>query len=201
MDTYFTISDKSEGLYKEKGSKFISLAFPVTAEEQVKPILSDLKKEYYDARHHCYAWRLGADGNRTRTVDDGEPSSTAGKPILGQIVSNNLTNILIVVVRYFGGTKLGASGLIRAYRDAAADAIANAEITERTVDAFYKISFSYAEMNGVMKVIKDLSPNVHSQKFDNLCEMAISVRRDNEEATIDRFRDIDGVTAEFIEYR
>lgn len=200
MDTYFTISDKSEGLYKEKGSKFISLAFPVTAEEQVKPILSDLKKEYYDARHHCYAWRLGSDGNRTRTVDDGEPSSTAGKPILGQILSHDLTNILIVVVRYFGGTKLGASGLIRAYRDAAADAIANAEITERTVDAFYKISFSYAEMNGVMKLIKDLSPKVHSQKLDNLCEMVISVRRDNEEATVNRFRDIDGVTAEFIEY-
>ncbi len=201
MDTYFTISGKSEGMYKEKGSRFISLAFPVTAEEQVKPIISDLKKEYYDARHHCYAWRLGADGGRTRTMDDGEPSSTAGKPILGQIVSNNLTNILIVVIRYFGGTKLGVSGLIRAYRDAAADAIANADIVERTVDAFYKLTFGYAEMNGVMKVIKDMSPNVHSQNFDNLCEMTVSVRRDDEEAVIGRFRDVEGVTAEFIEYR
>ena len=201
MDTYFTISGRSEGLYKEKGSKFISLAFPVAAEEEVKPIISDLKKEYYDARHHCYAWRLGSDGGRTRTMDDGEPSSTAGKPILGQIVSNDLTNILIVVIRYFGGTKLGVSGLIRAYRDAAADAIANAEIVERTVDAYYTVSFSYTEMNSVMKVIKDLSPNVHSQNFDNLCEMTISVRRDNEEITISRFRDIEGVTATFIEYR
>ena len=201
MDTYNTITTASEGLYKDKGSKFISLAYPITSEDEVKPIIQELKKQYYDARHHCYAWRLGWEGERTRTVDDGEPSSTAGKPILGQIVSSNLTNILIVVIRYFGGTKLGVSGLIRAYKEAAIDAITNAEVVEKTVDAYYRLTFGYMEMNNVMKIIKDCSPNVHKQDFNNACEIELSVRRDDEDSIIKRFRDADGVNVDFLEHR
>ena len=133
-DFYKTIAVPAEGLYKEKGSKFISFAYPVQTEEQIKGIVAELKDKFYDARHHCYAWMLGAGKKNFRANDDGEPSSTAGRPILGQIQSNDLTNILIVVVRYFGGTKLGVSGLIHAYREAAADALNHAEIIEKTVD-------------------------------------------------------------------
>lgn len=201
MDTYNTITTIAEGLFKDKGSKFISLAYPITSEDEVKPIIQELRKQYYDARHHCYAWRLGWEGDRTRTVDDGEPSSTAGKPILGQIVSKDLTNILIIVIRYFGGTKLGVSGLIRAYKEAAIDAIDNAEIIEKTVDAYYRLMFGYMEMNSVMKIIKDCSPNVHKQDFNNACEIELSVRRDNEESVINRFKDADGVHVIFLEYK
>lgn len=151
-DVYKTIAGTAEGLYKEKGSRFIALAYPVRTEEEVKEIVADLKSRYYDARHHCYAYRLGADLKKFRANDDGEPSSTAGKPILGQIVSAGLTDILIVVVRYFGGIKLGVSGLINAYRAAAADALAQAVVVEKTVDEVFRISFSYAALNEVMRV-------------------------------------------------
>ncbi|MEG1554061.1 MAG: YigZ family protein [Rikenellaceae bacterium] len=194
MDSYFTITETAEGLYKEKGSRFISLSFPLESEDDIKPILVELRKKYFDARHHCYAWKLGVDEVRTRTMDDGEPSSTAGKPILGQIVSTGLTNILIVVIRYFGGTKLGVSGLIKAYREAAADVIRNSTIVEKNIEAFFNISFGYETINSVMKVVKELSPNVEKQDFGNLCSMKLSIRRDQEEILTGRLLDIEGVT-------
>ena len=200
VNTYNTITSTSEGLFKEKGSKFISLAYPITDSAQVKPIMAELKKEYYDARHHCYAWRLGWEGELTRAVDDGEPSSTAGKPILGQLVANDLTNVLIVVIRYFGGTKLGVSGLIRAYKDAALDAINNADIVTKEIEAYYLLRFGYMEMNTVMKVLKDLSVKIHSQDFDNLCEIKVSTRRDYEELFKAKFENTIGIEVNFIEY-
>ena len=150
-DLYTTLLNPSEGLYKEKGSKFLAYAYPVMEEEQIKQYIQDLKQKYYDARHHCYAWQLGLDENHYRVNDDGEPSGTAGKPIHGQIRSHSITNVLIVVVRYFGGTKLGTSGLINAYKLASADALANATLVERTINDHYRIGFSYAVMNDVMK--------------------------------------------------
>lgn len=176
MDTYKTITATTEGLYKEKGSKFISYAFHVESEKDVKEIVERLKKEYYDARHHCYAWRLGYLGEQTRANDDGEPSSTAGRPILGQILSHELTNVLIVVIRYFGGTKLGVSGLIQAYKEAASDALTDAEIVERTIDKEVVVRFEYVLMNQVMSIVKELSPAILEQHFDNDCVMRLSIR-------------------------
>lgn len=175
-DTYKTIVADAEAIFKDKGSKFLTYAYPVTSEEEIKEKLEPLRKKYYDATHHCYAWRLGPQGEAFRANDDGEPSGTAGKPILGQMLSYELTNILIVVVRYFGGTKLGVSGLINAYRESAREVIANCEIVTRTVDAHYKIRFSYMAMNDVMKIVKDIQPEVISQVFDNLCEMELAIR-------------------------
>ena len=165
-DLYRTVEVVAEGLYKEKGSKFLAFVYPVATEEQIREIITGIKEKYYDARHHCYAWRLGAAKNHFRMNDDGEPSSTAGKPIFGQIQSFDLTNVLIVVVRYFGGTKLGVSGLINAYREAAADAIRNAVIVEKTVDEILRIRFSYLVLNDVMKVIKEENPEVLERNFE-----------------------------------
>ena len=176
-DLYKTIAVPAEGLYKEKGSKFISFAYPVQTEEQIKGIVAELKDKFYDARHHCYAWMLGAGKKNFRANDDGEPSSTAGRPILGQIQSNDLTNILIVVVRYFGGTKLGVSGLIHAYREAAADALNHAEIIEKTVDEQLRICCSYLVLNDVMKIIKEETPDVLERNFELQCEMLLSIRQ------------------------
>jgi len=175
-DLYKTIDKISEGIYKEKGSKFISYAYPVSTEEEIKTIITDIKKQYYDARHHCYAYMLGHERNTFRAVDDGEPSSTAGKPILGQILSKEITNVLIIVVRYFGGTKLGVGGLINAYKSAAADALDNNEIIEKTLDVYFKIEYDYLKMNDVMKLIKDEQLDILSQDFGNLCKMEIRVR-------------------------
>jgi uncharacterized YigZ family protein len=197
-DTYKTISQKSEGLYKEKGSKFITYAYPVSTEEEIKEHIAQLKKEYYDARHHCYAYMLGADKKNFRANDDGEPSSTAGKPILGQILSNDLTNILIVVVRYFGGTKLGASGLIHAYKTAAADAISNAEILDKTVNDIYDIHFDYLVMNDIMKIIKDDQPEQLGQDFNLTCKITLSIRQSEVERLIKKFEKITSVKAEYI---
>lgn len=196
MDVYRTISEVAEGLYKEKGSRFIAIAYAVTSEEEVKPILTELRKKYFDARHHCYAWRIGMENPKTRTMDDGEPSSTAGKPILGQLVSTDLTNVLIVVIRYFGGTKLGVSGLIKAYREAAADAIRNSNVVEKNIETFVNITFGYETMNNVMKVIKELSPTVIKQEFGNLCVMELAIRRDNGEELISKLNDIECVNIE-----
>ena len=176
-DKYRTVNSIAEGLYKEKGSRFISFIYPVKTEEEIKDILTEIKTKYYDARHHCYAYCLGANRERFRANDDGEPSSTAGKPILGQIVSNDLSNVLVVVVRYFGGIKLGVSGLIQAYRDAAANAILHAEIVERTVDEEIRIRFTYVVMNDVMKVLKEEEPEVLSRNFEMECEMTLSIRQ------------------------
>ena len=152
-DSYLTIAEPAEAIYKERSSKFLTYAYPVESEDEIKGLLDALRKEYYDATHHCYAYRLGPQGETFRANDDGEPSGTAGKPILGQLLSANLTNCLVVVVRYFGGTKLGVSGLIQAYKESTAEVIAVSKSIEKTVDRVVKINFSYISMNGVMKVI------------------------------------------------
>lgn len=175
-DSYLTLSGVSEGMYKEKGSKFLAFAYPVSSEEAIKEILDTLRKKYFDARHHCYAYMLGKDMNVFRANDDGEPNHSAGDPILGQIRSNKLTNVLIVVIRYFGGTKLGVSGLIQAYRSAAAEAIASNTITKEIVFDSIKLAFDYLEMNQVMKIVKDYQLDIVEQSFDNSCTMRINVR-------------------------
>lgn len=175
-DTYLTIEAPAEGLFKDKGSKFFAYAYPVETEEQIKEKIAILKKEHYSARHHCYAYMLGHKMDTFRANDDGEPSNTAGKPILGQIQSNNLTNILIVVVRYFGGTLLGVGGLINAYRNAAAEAIEESEIAERIIKQEYLLSFSYELMNKVMKIVKDYDLEIKDQGFEMACKMRIAVR-------------------------
>lgn len=193
-DTFRTIAAATEGLYKEKGSRFISMAYPVETEEQIKTIISGVKEKYYDARHHCYAWRIGAAKSLFRANDDGEPSSTAGKPILGQIQSNDLTNILIIVVRYFGGTKLGVSGLINAYREAAADALQQATIVEKTVDILLHIRFSYLVLNDVMKVIKEEAPDVLQRSFELECDMLLSIREKQFHQLKSRLQQIESLT-------
>jgi len=198
IEKYKTISRTSEGYYKEKGSKFFAFAYPVSNEEEIKEIQQKLRKDYYDARHHVFAWRLGADKKRYRSSDDGEPSNSSGPPILGQIQSFDLTNILIVVIRYFGGTKLGVSGLINAYRTAAKEAIVNNNIEEKTVMNYYLIEFSYNEMNSVMKLIKDNNINQTNQKFDLNCSMKISIKISNEDIVTEKFKKISGVKIKYL---
>ncbi|MDO4948919.1 MAG: YigZ family protein [Bacteroidales bacterium] len=176
-DTYKTIVALSEGTYSEKRSKFIALAVPVTTVDDVKKYLTECQKKYFDARHLCYAYKLGVDGLVFRANDNGEPSGTAGKPILGQINSLNLTDVLVVVVRYFGGIKLGTSGLIVAYRTAASEALANAQIIEKTVDETISFRFEYLFLNEVMKVVKELSPETLFQEFDMDCIMKLRIRK------------------------
>ena len=178
MDEYKTITNKvSEGYYTEKRSKFLAFAHHVTNSDEVKEIVDAYRKKYYDARHVCYAYMLGAERLEFRANDDGEPSSTAGKPILGQINSNELTDILIVVIRYYGGVNLGTGGLIVAYKTAAAEAIASAEIETRQVEETVTYSFSYPMMNSVMRVVKEMSPRIVSQDFDNTCTITLSIRK------------------------
>lgn len=177
-DEYFTIKDNiSEGFYSEKRSKFLAFAFHVTTKEEIKEIVSEYRKKYYDARHVCWAYMLGAQRTDFRANDDGEPSSTAGKPILGQINKNELTDILIIVVRYYGGVNLGTSGLIVAYRTAAAEAIANAEVIKLYDEEVVTYDFPYVMMNDVMKIIKDMSPRIVNQTYDNTCEIQLSIRK------------------------
>lgn len=197
-DTYLTIEDRAEGVYKEKGSKFISLAFPVTTQEEIREIVKDIKKEYFDARHHCYAYILGHDKSVFRTNDDGEPSSTAGKPIYGQLLSKDLTNILVVVVRYFGGTKLGVSGLIQAYKQATIDVLNNSKIIEKTVDEVYSVSFDYSLMNDVMKVMKEYDLHQQNHKFENDCYLEFRIRKRDSKVVVDNLKFIDNVLVEFI---
>lgn len=176
-DTYKTIVAPSEGIYTEKRSKFIAMAFPVRTVDEIKVYLEACQKKYYDARHVCYAYMLGHERKDFRANDNGEPSGTAGKPILGQINSNELTDILIVVVRYFGGIKLGTSGLIQAYKAAAAEAIAAAEFVERTVDDVVSFLFEYPFMNDVMRVVKEMNPEIVQQAYDMDCSMTLRIRR------------------------
>lgn len=177
-DEYKTIESRvGEGYYTEKRSKFLAFAHHVETVEEVKDILAVYRKKYYDARHVCYAYMLGAERTDFRANDDGEPSSTAGKPILGQINSNELTNILIVVVRYYGGVNLGTSGLIVAYREAAADAIAHSEIVSKQVEEIITYTFSYPMMNDVMRIVKEMSPRIVSQTYDNTCEIRLAIRK------------------------
>ena len=176
-DEFKTIANTSEGYYTEKRSKFLAFAHHVQTVDEVKELIAGYRKKYYDARHVCYAYMLGAERKEFRANDDGEPSSTAGKPILGQINSNELTDILIVVVRYYGGVNLGTSGLIVAYREAAADAIAHATIETRQVEELVKYAFAYPQMNEVMRIVKDMNPRIVSQTFENTCEIVLSIRK------------------------
>ncbi|WP_418983691.1 IMPACT family protein [Alistipes sp.] len=191
-DTYRTIAAPSEAASRERSSKFLAYAYPVRSEEEIRSHLDTLRKKYYDATHHCYAWRLGPAGEAFRANDDGEPSGTAGRPILGQLLSHALTDCLVVVVRWFGGTKLGVPGLIAAYREAAAEAIAAAEIVERTVDRTVCVDFPYAAMNAVMRVVKEEQPRIEEQRFDNLCTMRLSIRESRAEALIEKLKKAGG---------
>lgn len=181
MDSYKTIAKISEGYITEQRSKFISYAFPVRTPEEVKEQINACRKQYYDARHVCWAYMLGHERADFRVNDDGEPSSTAGKPILGVINSNGLTDILIIVIRYFGGVKLGTGGLIVAYRDAAQDAVANAEIIEKTVDEDITVVFEYPFLNGIMKIVKEDNSQIITQQFDMDCEMTLRIRKSEAE--------------------
>ena len=176
-DIYKTIAQKSEGTYTEKRSKFLAFAHPVETLDQIKELIEGYKKKYYDARHVCYAYMLGADRATFRANDDGEPSSTAGKPILGQINSKELTNILVVVIRYFGGVKLGTSGLIIAYKEATIAALSNANVIEKQVEELISYTFPYVMMNSVMKVVKELNPQIVSQTYEQTCQITLSIRR------------------------
>ena len=182
LDEYKTISQKvGEGFYSEKRSKFLAFAHHVTSEDEIKSILQAYKKKYYDARHCCYAYMLGAERVNFRANDDGEPSSTAGKPILGQINSFELTDILMVVIRYFGGTKLGTSGLIVAYRSAASAAIEASQIEVKLVEETITYTFAYPMMNQVMRIVKDMQPRIVSQTFDNTCSITLAIRQSEAE--------------------
>lgn len=184
IDKYKTLQSSSTGEFKDRGSKFIAYAFPVYSEEAWQDHLEVIKKEHFKARHHCFAWRLGLDKNNFRASDDGEPSGTAGRPILGQIDSYELSNVFIVVVRYFGGTKLGTSGLINAYRAAATDALENAKIIEKTVEDIYKIDFDYALMSNVMNAVKKLDLEIVKQEFEALAFLKVAIRQSAIEETL-----------------
>lgn len=200
-DLYKTIEKPSEGIYKEKGSKFLAYAFPVFSEAEIKEHIHRLREEYYNARHHCFAWQLGTDGTQFRANDDGEPSGTAGKPILGQLNSHELTNILVVVVRYFGGTKLGVPGLIRAYKEATINAIANALVVQRTVNDTYKLYFEYAAMNDIMKIMKDENLNILDQQFDLACCIDFSLRQSESEKVVERLENVESAKCEYVSTR
>lgn len=192
-DTYLTLKDESEGLYKEKGSKFLAFAYPVRNESEIKEKLDQLRKKYHDARHHCYAYILGKNQSIFRANDDGEPNHSAGDPILGQIRSHQLSNVMIVVVRYFGGTKLGVGGLIHAYKTAAADAIANNEIITAVLNERVKLDFEYLSMNEVMKLIKDYELQIVEQQFDNQCQLVVEVRQKLLDEITHKISDLNGV--------
>ena len=181
IDEFKTLKTEGEGYYTEKRSKFLAFAHHVETLDDIKDLIAGYRKKYYDARHVCYAYMLGAERLEFRANDDGEPSSTAGKPILGQINSNELTDILIVVVRYYGGVNLGTSGLIVAYREAAADAIAHSEIETRQVEEIVTYSFAYPMMNDVMRIVKEMQPRIVSQTYDNTCEIKLSIRKSEAE--------------------
>jgi uncharacterized YigZ family protein len=190
-DTYKTIAAASEEvLYKEKNSKFFGYAFPVTSEEEIKEILERLRKEHFSARHWCYAYQIGTEKIQYRANDDGEPNNSAGMPIYGQIQSFEVTNVLIVVVRYFGGVKLGVGGLISAYKIVAQMALENSEIVERTIDKHFIISFGYANMNKVMRIIKEKNLQIVSQKMEMDCEIEIATRKKNVQNLLDTFENL-----------
>lgn len=197
-DTYQTISKPGKGIYKEKGSKFIALASPAYSEGEFKTFLQQVKKEYHDARHHCYAFKLGLSENEYRYSDDGEPNNSAGAPIYGQILSFNVTNIAIVVVRYFGGTKLGVGGLITAYKEAAKDALHNSTIISCTVDNFYQLEFSYEIMSDVMNAIKKHQLEITSQVLEEKGMIQFRIRESESEAIVNSLNQIEGLTILFL---
>ncbi|WP_346857990.1 YigZ family protein [uncultured Draconibacterium sp.] len=197
-DVYKTIEKESTGYFKDKGSKFYSYAYPLSSEDEVKDIISNLKKEHHSARHHCYAWRLGTEEIKTRANDDGEPSSTAGKPILGQLQSYEVTNILVVVVRYFGGTLLGVSGLINAYKNASIEALNNAEICTKLIENTFEIKFGYEVLNAVMLVTKQENLNIVNTDFQIDCKLTYTIRKSESEKVEAIFQNLYGVSIEKI---
>ncbi|MDY6801726.1 MAG: YigZ family protein [Bacteroidota bacterium] len=200
-DEYLTISKPSEGLFKDSGSKFLAFAFPVSSENEIKAIQEQLRNKYHDARHHCYAYMLGVNKEIYRANDDGEPSSTAGKPILGQIRSFNLTNILIVVIRYFGGTKLGVGGLIHAYKTAAEEALKNAKIVKKTLHDIYELKFDYPQMNEIMRIMKEENIEQIDQNFELTCSITLALRKAEVEKVLSKFDRVEKLKIEFIETR
>lgn len=197
-DTYKTVQNPTEGIFRDKGSKFIAYAFPFSHENDLKNIITNVKTSHPKARHHCYAYRLTPDRNIYRVNDDGEPSGTAGRPILNVLLSKELTNILVVVVRYFGGTLLGVPGLINAYKAATEDAILNAQIIEKTVNDVYNIKFDYLLMNDVMKIIKEDKLEILHQEFDLNCQIKLSIRKTDVVKTIPKFEDLKGLELGFL---
>lgn len=189
-DTYKSIAAPSEGLFRDNGSRFLAFAYQVESESEVKEIVAGLKKEYHDARHHCYAYRIGLGGGTWRANDDGEPSGSAGRPILGQIDSAGLSDVLVVVVRYFGGIKLGIPGLIRAYKSSTSDALQKASVVEKVAGAWYRVGFDYSQMQSVMKVAKDLDLPQRAQNFGNECSMELKVRLSCESDYLERMEKI-----------
>ena len=200
MDTefYHTIRKRGEGLFREKGSKFLGFAFPVISEDDIRDKIELVKKSYHDARHHCYAWRLGPDMARYRTNDDGEPSNSAGKPIFGQIQSRELTNVLVVVVRYFGGTLLGVGGLINAYRSASSDALDDAGIVKKFIYRLYRVNFEYTDTNVVMKILSDMNAEQSEQDFALSCSLTAKVKKRDAEAFVASFRPFPGIKMDYI---
>ena len=197
-NSYKTISKPTEAIFKDKSSKFIAFAFPVFTEDEIKEIILKLKKEHHSARHHCYAYQLGANKELFRANDDGEPSNSAGKPILAQIQSRDLTNVLVVVVRYFGGILLGVGGLINAYRSASQMSLDNAEIVSKTVEQILEIDFEYSAMNSVMKIVKDFQVDVLESKFDNNCSIKISFPLSKSELIIAKLNEFEKVKVDRI---
>ena len=197
-DTYKTIKTQSVGIFKDRGSKFIALAIPAISEDEIKEKLETIRKKYYDATHHCYAYQLGFDKSAYRINDDGEPSGTAGKPIFGQILSNDLTNILIIVIRYYGGTKLGVPGLINAYKTSTALALENSEIITKIVKEIYEINYDYLTMNAVMKIIKEEKLEQLEHNFDLKCKIVFSVRKNNSKKVYEKFKNINGLLIQYI---
>jgi uncharacterized YigZ family protein len=192
-DTYLTIEKPAEGIFRDRGSKFLAYAYPIKSENDIKPILSTLKAEHSKANHHCWAMRLGTDRSVFRINDDGEPSGTAGRPMLNTLLSRNLTDILVVVVRYFGGTLLGVPGLINAYRTAAQEALNTSVVIEKTVNDVYIISFEYEYMNEVMRIIKDDNLNILEQQLDNTCVVKISIRKMQVNRSIGKLEKVEGI--------
>lgn len=197
-DTYYTIAKTSEGIFRDKGSKFIAYAYPFEAESDLKEIIADIKSQHPKARHHCWAYRFTPDRSVYRINDDGEPSGTAGRPILNVLLSKELTNVLVVVVRYFGGTLLGVPGLINAYKSATIEALERAEIVERTVEDVYEVHFDYVQMNDVMRVIKEENVRVIEQLFDNRCVIRFGIRKMHVNIVVDKFNKLIDVQTKYL---
>ncbi|WP_435355510.1 IMPACT family protein [Emticicia sp. SJ17W-69] len=197
-DTYKTIKSPAEGLFKDRGSKFFAFAYPIEHENEVKDLVENLRKEHFKAVHHCYAYRLGIDKSNFRVNDDGEPSGTAGKPILNTLLSHEITNVLVVVVRYFGGTLLGVPGLINAYKSATAEALAKANIIEKTVNEVYNVNFEFVQMNDIMKIVKEFGLKIRKQTYDNQCSMELEFRKSITNQVIGKFEKIDNIAIEYL---
>lgn len=197
-DTYKTIAAPSIGDFRDRGSKFLAFAYPITSEQQIKPLIDKLKSEHPKANHHCWAMRLTPDRGVFKFSDDGEPSGTAGRPILNTLLSQDVTNILLVVVRYFGGTLLGVPGLINAYKSAAVDALANAQVISKTVNDIYAITFNYLQMNEVMRIIKENDLEILSQQFDNDCRIELSIRKMQVNVVLGKLDKIEGATTTYL---